>query len=66
MSRISTLILPLIIGLAVSACGGESSSSSSPAPSGMSSDQKEKYNNLTPEGKDYVKQQMDAYDRAKK
>jgi len=59
----------VIAGCLLSACGKESSSSSSSSsgpPSGFTSEQKDRYNNLTPEGKEYVKQQMDAYDRVTK
>lgn len=48
-------------------CGDKSSSSSSSssAPSGFDSEQRSKYNNLTPEGKKHVDDQMRAYDKSK-
>lgn len=42
-----------------------SSSSSNSGPSGLSSDQKDRYNNMSPEGKKYVDDQMRAYDKGK-
>ena len=55
--------------IVLSGCGQSStssSSSSSTPPSGFTSDQREQYKQLSPQGKEYVKQQMDAYDRANK
>ena len=48
-------------------CGEKSSSSSSnySGPSGFDSEQRSKYNNLTPEGKKYVDEQMRAYDKSR-
>lgn len=68
MSKYTKIVLILTIGLGISACGqsSSSSSSSSSAPSGFTGEQKDKFNNLSPEGKEYVKKQMDAYDRAKR
>jgi hypothetical protein len=63
----SCLVLT-ILALTMAACGdGKSSSSSSSysGPSGLDSAQKDKYNNLTPEGKKYVDDQMRAYDKGK-
>lgn len=68
-TKVFKFLLILIGALSVSACGqgsSSSSSSSSSSPSGFTSEQRDKYNSLTPEGKAYVKQQMDAYDAAKK
>lgn len=55
--------------IVLSGCGQSStssSSSSSTPPSGFTSDQRDQYKQLTPQGQEYVKQQMDAYDRANK
>lgn len=60
-------VISILAGMALVGCGDKSSSSSSnsSAPSGFDSDQRSKYNNLTPEGKKYVDDQMRAYDKSK-
>jgi len=67
----NTAIFSIIfLGAILVGCGKSSSSSSSSSsysgPSGLSSEQKDKYNSLTPEGKAYVDQQMRNYDNARK
>jgi len=59
------IIFGALLAACLSACGN-GSSSSTPAPSGFSGEQRDKYNSLTPEGKEYVRNQMDAYDRSTK
>jgi hypothetical protein len=69
MERLVLTIGMLLTCFTLVSCGkGSSSSSSSTSspPSGFTSEQRDQYNKLTPEGKEYVKQQMDAYDRATK
>lgn len=65
--RIFASILVLAFSVGIGGCGDSSSSSSSSysGPSGLSSDQKDKYNNLSPEGKAYVDQQMKKYDSSR-
>ena len=56
-----------ILGLMLLAsCGNNSSSGSQSTPSGLTSEQRDRYNNLSPEGKEYVRKQMDAYDKSTK
>jgi hypothetical protein len=67
--RAMTLVALSTLVLSMAGCGdGKSSSSSSSysGPSGLSSDQKDKYNNMSPEGKKYVDEQMRAYDKGKR
>jgi hypothetical protein len=69
MKRLVLTIGMLLACFTLGSCGkgsSSSSSSSSSPPSGFTSEQRDQYNNLTPQGKEYVKQQMDAYDRATK
>jgi len=64
-----TCALVSILTVVLSGCGQSStssSSSSSTPPSGFTSDQRDQYKQLTPQGQEYVKKQMDAYDRANK
>ncbi len=58
----------IFLGASLVGCGKSSSSSSSSysGPSGLSSEQKDKYNSLTPEGKAYVDQQMRNCDNSRK
>lgn len=56
----------LVLAATLVGCGdGSSSSSGYSGPSGFSSDQKDKYNNLSPEGKKYVDEQMKKYDSSR-
>ncbi len=64
-----TCALASILTVVLGGCGQSStssSSSSSTPPSGFTSEQRDQYKQLSPQGKEYVKQQMDAYDRANK
>ena len=60
-------LISILAAIALVGCGDKSSSSSSnsSAPSGFDSEQRSKYNNLTPEGRKYVDDQMRAYDKSK-
>jgi len=60
------IISIIIFGASLLGCGDKSSSSSYSGPSGFSSEQKDKYNNLSSEGKSYVDQQMKNYDNSRK
>jgi len=69
LSKKITFALASILTVVLCGCGQSStssSSSSSSPPSGFNSEQRDKYQQLSPQGKEYVKQQMDAYDRANK
>ena len=60
------LFAALFVAANLFGCGDKSfSSASASTPSGFNSEQKSKYDKLTPEGKAYVSEQMDAYDKAK-
>ena len=64
-----TCALVSILTVVLGGCGQSStssSSSSSTPPSGFTSDQRDQYKQLRLQGQEYVKQQMDAYDRANK
>ena len=57
-------VLAVLSAIALSACGNSGSNESSrAAPDGVN---QSKYNNLSNEGKAYVDQQMQAYDKANK
>ena len=67
--RKSVLLALSIIAIGMTGCGDTKSSSSSyssPSTSGLSSDQKDRYNNLSSEGKREFDKQMRAYDNAQK
>jgi hypothetical protein len=64
--KTAAIISIIVLGASLVGCGKSSSSSSYDGPSGFSSDQKEKYNNLSSEGKAYVDQQMKNYDNSRK
>lgn len=63
--KIQTVIFCFALSVGMIGCGEKSSSSSYSGPSGFSSDQKDKYNNLSPEGKRYVDEQMKKYDSSR-
>ena len=67
-TRAVTLVVLSALAFSMAGCGdGKSSSSSSSSnPSGLSGNEKDRYNNLSPEGKKYVDDQMRAYDKAKR
>ncbi|WP_146182816.1 hypothetical protein [Limnohabitans sp. Jir72] len=64
--KTAAIISIIVLGASLVGCGKSSSSSSYSGPSGLSSDQKDKYNNLSSEGKAYVDQQMKNYDNSRK
>ena len=61
-----SLVVLSALALSMAGCGdGKSSSSSSSdsEPSGFTSEQKKRYNNMSPEGKKHVDEQMRTYDK---
>lgn len=67
-TRAMSLVVLSALALSMAGCGDgrSSSSSSSSNPSGLSGNEKARYDNLSPEGKKYVDDQMRAYDKANK
>jgi hypothetical protein len=70
-TRALTLVVLSALAFSMAGCGdgrssSSSSSSSSSNPSGLSGSERDRYNNLSPEGKKYVDDQMRAYDKANK
>lgn len=69
--RTMTFLALSVITIGMTGCGDSKSSSSSgsysnPSTSGLTSDQKDRYNNLSSDGKKHFDQQMRAYDNANK